>query len=50
MSDGGPNYGPLIGQEHRDKVLSYHAKAIEEGATVVTTAQCVHQASGLKHG
>lgn len=46
MSDGGENYGPLIGQEHRDKVLSYHAKAIGEGATLVTTAQCVHQASG----
>jgi acyl-CoA reductase-like NAD-dependent aldehyde dehydrogenase len=44
-SDGGANYGLLIGQKHRDKVLSYHAEAIVEGATLVTTAQCVHQAS-----
>jgi aminomuconate-semialdehyde/2-hydroxymuconate-6-semialdehyde dehydrogenase len=28
--------GPLISQEHRQKVLSYYAKAVEEGATVVT--------------
>jgi aminomuconate-semialdehyde/2-hydroxymuconate-6-semialdehyde dehydrogenase len=30
------DYGPLISQEHRDKVLSYYRKAVEEGATVVT--------------
>ncbi len=28
--------GPLISQEHRQKVLSYYAKAVAEGATVVT--------------
>ena len=28
--------GPLISLEHRAKVLSYYAKAVEEGATVVT--------------
>jgi aminomuconate-semialdehyde/2-hydroxymuconate-6-semialdehyde dehydrogenase len=28
--------GPLISHEHRDQVLSYYRKAIEEGATVVT--------------
>jgi aminomuconate-semialdehyde/2-hydroxymuconate-6-semialdehyde dehydrogenase len=28
--------GPLISQEHRDKVLSYYRLAVEEGATVVT--------------
>jgi aminomuconate-semialdehyde/2-hydroxymuconate-6-semialdehyde dehydrogenase len=28
--------GPLISQEHRDKVLSYYEKARAEGATVVT--------------
>lgn len=28
--------GPLISQEHRDKVLSYYRKAVDEGATVVT--------------
>ena len=28
--------GPLISQEHRNKVLSYYRKAVEDGATVVT--------------
>ena len=28
--------GPLISQEHKQKVLSYYAKAAEEGATVIT--------------
>ena len=35
-TDAGVNYGPLISHEHRDKVLSYYAKAVAEGATVVT--------------
>ncbi|MET0049072.1 MAG: 2-hydroxymuconic semialdehyde dehydrogenase [Sedimenticola sp.] len=30
------NLGPLVSQEHKQKVLSYYAKATEEGATVVT--------------
>lgn len=30
------NFGPLISREHRDKVLSYYARARNEGATVVT--------------
>jgi aminomuconate-semialdehyde/2-hydroxymuconate-6-semialdehyde dehydrogenase len=30
------NLGPLISHEHRNKVLSYYKKAVEEGATVVT--------------
>ena len=34
--DHAANYGPLISQEHRQKVLSYYRKAVEEGATVVT--------------
>lgn len=34
--DHAANYGPLISQEHKRKVLSYYAKAVEEGATVVT--------------
>ena len=34
---GDPAYlGPLISEEHREKVLGYYAKAVEEGATVVT--------------
>lgn len=32
----GTNFGPLISQEHREKVLSYYEKAVAEGATVVT--------------
>ncbi len=34
--DHAANYGPLISQEHREKVLSYYRQAVEEGATVVT--------------
>ena len=34
--DHAANYGPLISQEHREKVLSYYRKAVEDGATVVT--------------
>jgi aminomuconate-semialdehyde/2-hydroxymuconate-6-semialdehyde dehydrogenase len=34
--DAGAAMGPLISLEHRDKVLSYYRKAVEEGATVVT--------------
>jgi len=34
--DHNANYGPLISQEHRDKVRSYYRKAVEEGAAVVT--------------
>ncbi|MBS7668987.1 2-hydroxymuconic semialdehyde dehydrogenase [Croceicoccus gelatinilyticus] len=34
--DKGTNFGPLISQEHRQKVLSYYAKAEAEGATIVT--------------
>ncbi|MGB0712275.1 MAG: 2-hydroxymuconic semialdehyde dehydrogenase [Gammaproteobacteria bacterium] len=30
------NYGPLISAEHKQKVLSYYQKAVDEGATVVT--------------
>ena len=30
------SFGPLISREHRDKVLSYYARAREDGATVVT--------------
>ncbi|MDR2839133.1 MAG: 2-hydroxymuconic semialdehyde dehydrogenase [Azonexus sp.] len=34
--DHAANYGPLISDEHRRKVLAYYAKAVAEGATVVT--------------
>src|SRR5574343_1718460 len=35
-SDPATNMGPLVSQEHREKVLSYYKKAVDEGATVVT--------------
>ncbi|WP_029920990.1 2-hydroxymuconic semialdehyde dehydrogenase [Nevskia soli] len=35
-ADPTTNMGPLISREHREKVLSYYRKAVEEGATVVT--------------
>jgi aminomuconate-semialdehyde/2-hydroxymuconate-6-semialdehyde dehydrogenase len=34
--DSNANYGPLISAEHKAKVLSYYAKAAQEGATIVT--------------
>ncbi|MEA5154067.1 2-hydroxymuconic semialdehyde dehydrogenase [Raineyella sp.] len=34
--DDAMNFGPVVSDEHRDKVLSYYRLAEEEGATVVT--------------
>ena len=34
--DQNANYGPLISAEHKQKVMSYYDKAVQEGATVVT--------------
>lgn len=34
--DKASNFGPLISEVHRQKVLSYYAKAKAEGATIVT--------------
>lgn len=34
--DPNSGMGPLISEEHRNKVLSYYRNAVEEGATVVT--------------
>ena len=34
--DEGMNFGPLVSQVHREKVLSYYEKAKAEGAVVVT--------------
>lgn len=34
--DPATSFGPLISAEHRDKVLSYYARARADGATVVT--------------
>lgn len=44
------NLGPLISQEHRDKVLSYYRKAAEEGATVVTGGGVPDMPDDLKDG
>lgn len=30
------NFGPLVSLQHREKVLSYYQKAVDDGATVVT--------------
>lgn len=42
--------GPLISHEHRDKVLSYYKKAVEEGATVVTGGGVPHMPGDLANG
>ncbi|MDO5499832.1 MAG: 2-hydroxymuconic semialdehyde dehydrogenase [Propionibacteriaceae bacterium] len=34
--DQATNFGPVVSDEHRDKVLSYYQLAEEEGATVIT--------------
>ncbi len=48
--DAGSNYGPLISQEHRRKVLGYYAKAIAEGATLVTGGGVPDMPDALRHG
>ncbi|MEW4983322.1 MAG: 2-hydroxymuconic semialdehyde dehydrogenase [Cycloclasticus sp.] len=44
------NYGPMISQEHQSKVLSYYAKAVEEGATVVIGGGVPNMSDELKDG
>lgn len=48
--DSRTTLGPLISQEHRDKVLSYYGKAAEEGATVVTGGSAPDMGDGLGAG
>ncbi|MGC2856316.1 2-hydroxymuconic semialdehyde dehydrogenase [Novispirillum sp. DQ9] len=48
--DAGVNLGPLISHEHRDKVLSYYRKAVEEGATVVTGGGVPDMPADLRDG
>lgn len=43
-------YGPLISQQHRDKVLSYYADAAEAGATLVTGGGIPEVAADLQDG
>ncbi|VVE04412.1 betaine-aldehyde dehydrogenase [Pandoraea horticolens] len=46
----GTNFGPLVSQVHREKVLSYYAKAREEGATVVTGGGVPDMPASMKDG
>lgn len=49
-SDASANMGPLVSQEHRNKVLSYYKKAVEEGATVVTGGGIPNMPGELANG
>ncbi len=48
--DACTSMGPLISQEHKNKVLSYYAKAVEEGATVVTGGGAAEMPGALADG
>lgn len=48
--DKNANYGPLISQEHKEKVLSYYQKAVDEGATIITGGGVPDVQAGLKKG
>jgi aminomuconate-semialdehyde/2-hydroxymuconate-6-semialdehyde dehydrogenase len=48
--DHDSNFGPLISQEHRDKVLSYYAQAREQGATIVSGGGIPEMPSELQGG
>ncbi len=55
MTPGRPNdpatkIGPLVSQEHRQKVLSYYQKAKDEGATLVTGGGVPEMPDDLKEG
>jgi aminomuconate-semialdehyde/2-hydroxymuconate-6-semialdehyde dehydrogenase len=49
-SDPASGMGPLISQEHRNKVLSYYKNAVEEGATVVTGGGIPEMPQALEGG
>lgn len=46
----GTTLGPLISQAHRDKVLSYYRRAVEEGANVITGGGIPHMPDRLAAG
>jgi aminomuconate-semialdehyde/2-hydroxymuconate-6-semialdehyde dehydrogenase len=48
--DHGSDYGPLISAEHKQKVMSYYKKAVDEGATVVTGGGVPNMPDDLKEG
>jgi len=49
-NEPGVGLGPLISAEHKEKVTSYYAKAVAEGATVVTGGGSPKMADELKNG
>ena len=48
--DATSNFGPLISLKHREKVLSYYQKAVEDGATVITGGGVPDMPAELAHG
>lgn len=48
--DACTSMGPLISQEHKQKVLAYYKKAVEEGATVVTGGGVPDMPGALANG
>ena len=44
------NLGPLVSQEHRQKVLSYYQKALDQGATLVTGGGVPDMPGELREG
>jgi aminomuconate-semialdehyde/2-hydroxymuconate-6-semialdehyde dehydrogenase len=49
-TDANTGIGPLISQEHKNKVLSYYKKAVDEGATVVTGGGVPNMPGDLANG
>ncbi len=49
-NEPGVGMGPLISAEHKQKVTSYYAKAVAEGATVVTGGGAPKMADEFKDG
>jgi aminomuconate-semialdehyde/2-hydroxymuconate-6-semialdehyde dehydrogenase len=48
--DHGSDYGPLISAEHKQKVMSYYKRAVDEGATIVTGGGVPKMPDALKEG
>ncbi len=48
--DNDVDFGPLVSQEHKEKVLSYYRTADEEGATVVTGGGVPEMGEALNAG
>jgi aminomuconate-semialdehyde/2-hydroxymuconate-6-semialdehyde dehydrogenase len=46
----GSDYGPLISAEHKQKVMAYYKKAVDEGATIVTGGGVPKMPDDLKEG